>query len=395
MQPIFHNGQRMWLLSDPLQLSERQLLLPPVLARLLVYCDGRHTVEQMRRALSRDLGESVPLAPVADTLRQLDEAYLLENGRSAAAVDGLRVAYRAQAVRPAMHAGRGYPSDARALRRQFERYGAADVEGAATVAPWYGRGVISPHIDYQRGGPVYAQVWRRAAAAVQAADLVLMFGTDHRGGPASLTLTPLPYATPYGVIPTDTELVDALAETIGPENAYRLELNHRDEWAIELSAVWLHHARQGEMCPMVPVLVGSFYHLTPYGHPQQDENFMSFIDTVRDLTRNRRVLAVASVDYSHVGPAFDQPDRIMDATRRAALTDYDAGMRQTILAGDADGFYNYIAPSRNDTNICGFSSIYLLLQYLQATSGIEVAYTHCSADAADESLVSIGGMLLD
>jgi len=48
-------------------------------------------------------------------------------------------------------------------------------------------GVISPHIDYQRGGPVYAAVWQRAAGAIRGAELVIVFGTDHSGGPGKLT----------------------------------------------------------------------------------------------------------------------------------------------------------------------------------------------------------------
>ena len=43
------------------------------------------------------------------------------------------------------------------------------------------RGLICPHIDYGRGGPVYAEAWKRAADAVQEADLVVMLGPTTLG----------------------------------------------------------------------------------------------------------------------------------------------------------------------------------------------------------------------
>jgi AmmeMemoRadiSam system protein B len=390
--PITHHGQPMWLLVDPLQLGERQLIFPPGLAQILLYCDGAHSMAQIQQRLSLDLNEIVPLDVIEDAVAQLDALYLLDNARSRKAIDELRQTYRQQAFRPPAYAGRGYAATPTALAKQFAGYSSAD-DALSAWPEWRGRGIVSPHIDYQRGGPVYAKVWQRAAAAVKEADLVLMFGTDHKGGPASLTLTRLPYATPYGVIPTDLSLVNALAETIGEEQAFALELNHMAEHAIELSAVWLHHMRAAHMCPMVPILCGSFYHFTPNGHPYQDENLIEFVETLKQLTAGKRVLAVASVDYSHVGPAFDH-DYIMDGRRRALLRESDGRMRDAVLAGDAERFYREIAPSRNESNICGFSSLYLMLKYLEQTTGIEVAYEHCSADNEDHSLVSIGGMLL-
>ena len=52
----------------------------------------------------------------------------------------------------------------------------------AAAEPGPIRGVVSPHIDYARGGPVYKAVWSAAEQAVQDADLAIIFGTDHSGG---------------------------------------------------------------------------------------------------------------------------------------------------------------------------------------------------------------------
>ncbi len=231
-----------------------------------------------------------------------------------------------------------------------------------------------------------------------AADLVLIFGTDHNGSAGSVTLTPLPYATPYGVLPTDAAIIDHLAAALGPEAAYAEELNHRQEHSVELSAVWLHHVFHTAgvaPCPMVPILVGSFHHFVTSGsHPAQEERFNRFLDTLRRETAGRRVLVVGSVDLAHVGPAFGDAFG-MDAGRRSRLRGEDEALMTAVTAGDAAGFYRRIAAVEDRNRICGFSPLYLMLSYLGPATGRRVAYEHCPADAADTSLVSICGLLLD
>ena len=394
-QRIYHQGEPMWLLRDPWQLGERQLIFPDALAQLLLFCDGTRDARQIQAALSEHLDTTVPFDIVTEALAQLDAAYLLANDRSEARRQALVAGYRAQPHRPPALADLSYPASPAALDELFRGYGDGDT---ADAAAWQGRGVVSPHIDYQRGGPVYARVWRRAAPAVLAADLVLIFGTDHNGSAGSVTLTPLPYATPYGVLPTDAPLIDRLAAALGPEAAYAEELNHRQEHSVELSAVWLHHLFHTAgvaPCPMVPILVGSFHHFVTSGtHPAQDERFNRFLDTLRRETAGRRVLAVGSVDLAHVGPAFGDAFG-MDAARRARLRGEDEALMSAVAAGDATDFYRRIAPVEDRNRICDFSPLYLMLNYLGPTTGRRVAYEHCPADTADTSLVSICGLLLD
>ncbi|HOU42572.1 MAG TPA: AmmeMemoRadiSam system protein B, partial [Promineifilum sp.] len=270
-QPVQQYGESMWLLRDPWQLGERQLIFPAALAQMLPLCDGTRSPRQLQSDLSEDLGVPVPFDIISEALAQLDAAYLLHNDRYEARRQELLDVYRAQPFRPPALAGLSYPAAPAELSAQLRGYGHGD---SATVAEWQGQGIVSPHIDYQRGGPVYARVWRRAAPAVLAADLVLIFGTDHYGGPASITPTPLPYATPFGVLPTDRALIDRLAEALGPEAAYAEELNHRQEHSVELSAVWLHHIfREAGVapCPVVPILIGSFHHFVTSGNHPSDE----------------------------------------------------------------------------------------------------------------------------
>jgi len=388
----------MWLLRDPLELTDYQLVLPGPLAQLLMFFDGTRDLGQIQRAFELNFGEPIDLDIIQDIVAKLNEACLLDNERSQVSMAKLIENYRALPNRPPALAGLGYPVDPLELEAAFQAYGEGDDLNG--WHPWQGRGIISPHIDYYRGGPVYSQVWRRAQEAVRQADLVIIFGTDHNGSPGRITLTQKAYTTPYGVIPIDLAIVNTLAETLGPE-AYAEELHHRKEHSVELSAVWLHHimmANQSsgdQSCPMIPILCGSFHHfLMGDQHPADDLQLANFIESLIRVTEGKRVLAVASVDLAHVGPNFGD-NFIMDSERREKLTESDATLMKAISLGDADLFYNEIAKVEDRNRICGISSIYLMLRYLGATRGQVIAYEHCPADTEDTSLVSICGLLLD
>lgn len=390
-------GQPMWYLRDPLQLTPYQLIMPQTLAQMLVFCDGTRTPTEIHAAFCRHVGQMVDYAIITDALEQLDKACLLDNRRSQQVQAEMLKAYRAQPHRPPALAGLSYPGEAQALTALLQQYGAGDDLNG--WQPWQGRGIISPHIDYQRGGPVYAKVWRRAETAVAQADIVVIFGTDHNGSAGSVTLTRQAYATPFGVLPADPALVDQLATAIGEDAAYAEEIHHRQEHSIELSAVWLHYTYQKlglEPKPMVPILCGSFHHFVMNGsHPADDAGLTAVIETLRRETQGQKVLAVASVDFAHVGPNFGD-NFVMDPPRRAALQTADDNLMTAILRGDAADFYGQITAVQDRNRICGFSSIYLLLRYLDGVSGgRSIAYTHCPADPQDNSLVSISGLLLD
>jgi AmmeMemoRadiSam system protein B len=365
-------------------------------AILLTLLDGSRSVESVHREWCRRLGQTVDFDVVSETLETLDQAFLLDNARSRAARASRLASFRRQPHRLPALANHSYPGNPRDLDSLLLGYPNGD--HAAGDQHWHGRGIISPHIDYQRGGPVYARVWRRAAAAVLAADLVPILGTDHNGGPGTITLTRQAYATPYGVLPVAPNLINTLAEAIGEEAAFADELHHLEEHSVELSAVWLHHIchRAGKKPPpVVPILVGSFQHFLSNGaHPATDGRLSAFLDALHQGTRGLRVLVVASVDLAHVGPQFGD-DFLMDAERRKALQAADDRLMAAAALGDATAWYERIAAVNDRNRICGFAPTYLMLRYLGPTSGQQVAYAQCTADAQDGSVVSICGLLLD
>ena len=393
-QWIEQNGRPALLLQDRLAIGARGVVVPQALAPLLALCDGTRTPAGIRAALELRTGLRLDLPTVVNILSQLDEALLLDNERFAEAYRRTLETYRSSPFRPMALAGSSYPAEASEIGPLLDRYLAdagnnSDCETGSTSAV---RGLICPHIDYQRGWQVYARVWRRARHAVAKAELFIVLGTDHGGGPGELTLTRQSFQTPFGVLTTDLEAVEVVAEAIGPEAAFTSELNHRAEHSIELATVWLHHLVGDRPVRILPVLCGSFQPFVEgRDRPTSNERWQAAISALRRVARRERTLVVAAADLAHVGPAFGD-SRPIDLTERAALSAFDKEMLDTICRGDAEGFLELLAKEKDRRRVCGLPPIYLALQTLGSVKGEVAGYSQCPAPGG--SVVSIAGVLL-
>ncbi len=393
IRPIEQDGQRLFLLRDPSQISDAMLSIPQPLAPALMLCDGQWDVDSMILILEHHFRLRFEPGVLEGMIEALDDALFLDNGHFAQARQRVLDEYLTAPFRPPTLAGSSYPSDPGELRQLLDAYLAE--AGEIAPAPADARGLVSPHIDYRRGNAVYAKVWKRAAEAVKAADLIVMLGTDHFSDEeGSLTLTRQHYATPYGVLPTARDIVDKLAQAIGPPEAYQGELRHRGEHSLELVAVWLHHLREGKPVEIIPILTGSFGHFVKEGvSPADDPKMRALLDVLRRETQGQRVLIVASGDLSHVGPAFEGDP--LDAAAKAALAVEDDGVIERMCAGDAEGFYSVVQRIGNRNNVCGLPPVYLTLKLLGDAEGECMAYAMCPADGGHTSVVSVCGIVLE
>jgi AmmeMemoRadiSam system protein B len=403
-------GRAYYLLRDPLGLGEGALLVGQELGPALSLCDGsQEDARALQSTLLWQFGMRVEQAVIEELLAALDHSLLLENERSWAALTHKRESYRAAPFRPPTLAGLSYAETPTALRGQLRAY--ADhplpplprihplpVNGAR---PQNGRllpstpaaslpGIFSPHIDYERGGPVYAAAWERARDAANAADLVVMVGTDHYGDDL-FTLTRQSYATPFGELPTHTDLVDRLAGALGEEAAFRGELRHINEHSLELVAVWLHHVRGGRPVEVVPVLVGSLHEYYGNGSPESDPQVAAFLGTLGGELAGRNVFILASGDLAHVGPAFG--GAALTPGAREKVRQADVQSLAGLMAGDGEAFFRAIAAIRNRHNVCGVTPGYLALKLMGQVQGQLTAYQSCPADEANRSAVTIAGVV--
>ena len=394
-QLVQYEGGEYILLRDPLLMSQESVLIPQQLLPLMAMCDGTRDISSLQSAFQLNTGARLNDETMQDILSQLDEAFLLENGSYRAAVQVKIYEYREASHRPSSHADLVYPSDPKELASTFAGY----VQEAPPVnqtdhLPGDLVGMLCPHIDYARGHKTYAELWERARPSLDDIELVVLLGTDHSGSMGMITPTRQSYATPDGVLPTDTTIVDGLAEVLGQNQAYREEIHHLKEHSIELASVWLHHY-MGRSCPVVPVLCGSFHHfIVGPGYPGETKHITDAIAYMKEVTKNRRTLIIAAGDLAHIGPVFGDPQPI-DTIARAKLTSEDNASLEDFCKGDADGFLERSRRESDYRRICGLSPIYFTLKLVgDDVVGESMGYDQCPADADGGSLVSIAGALL-
>ncbi|MCH8195051.1 MAG: AmmeMemoRadiSam system protein B, partial [Chloroflexi bacterium] len=366
VRPGVEQGHPHLLLRDPLALSPHTVMVPRTLGMLLALLDGTRDVPTLASAYALRTGFSMTVDTVQQVVDGLSEALLLEDERSAEAYAAARREYLEAPFRKPALAGLAYPEDPVALAESLRGYcdlAPPEESGAGDrAAPVLG--IISPHIDYQRGGPVYGSVWQRAARAIEESDLVIVFGTDHAGGPGKLTLTRQDYATPWGPLPTARPIVDALADVLGEEEVFEEELHHRNEHSIELALVWLHYMLGARSVEVVPILCGSFHgFIAGDADPALWRPFDEALGVLREAASERRTLVIAAADLAHVGPAFGD-DRRWDDGNRAALRSADEALLRAISAGDADAFFGEVKQVSDRYRICGMPPIYLTLRLL-------------------------------
>jgi AmmeMemoRadiSam system protein B len=389
--PMVHQGQPALLLRDPLHLNERMVVVPQQLGAALALMDGTRDLNALRAALMIRAGLRLSNGELQQIVNQLDQALLLHNERFLEACETALTRYQQAAYRHPASAGASYPSEPNQLAAMLDGY----LDGIPAAEAFQGRGLISPHIDYERGGAVYAEVWQRMTGMAREAEIAVILGTDHNGSEGMLTLTHQNYATPYGVLPTATDVVDAVAEAMGPDLAFQEELHHIGEHSIELAAVWLHHVRERQPLELVPILCGSFQHFisTPF-EPGTDATFGQALEALKGALNGRKALVVAAGDLAHVGPAFGDPVPV-DFAGRARLMAADDALVETICQGDAEAFYRQIEAEKDRRNVCGLAPIYLTLRLLGETSGERAGYDRCPADQNGSSWVSICGIVLE
>lgn len=392
-RPFAQHGRRFVLLRDPLGLCEQVVLVPQELAPLLALCDGTRDLDTLAAALAIRYGLRVRTDVLRQLVEALDEALLLENGRYTQARAAALAEYRQAPFRRPTLAGKSYPEDPDALRALLQGHLDAADDGSTPAEPLAGsiRGLITPHIDFDRGASVYARVWTHAAEAVRSADLAIVLGTNHHGGEHDVTLTRQSYATPFGVLPTARDVVDAVAGAVGEELAFAGELDHRSEHSIELTAVWLHFTRGGQPCELLPVLCGPLARFV-YGEedPGADPALPRLVEALQAAAAGRRAVVIAAADLSHVGPAFG--GHPLDLANRARVQAADEELLERACGGDADGFLGAIRSVKNRHNVCGVSPIYLALRILGAARGERVAYAACPADEHGASAVTVCGV---
>ncbi|MBM4034692.1 MAG: AmmeMemoRadiSam system protein B [Planctomycetes bacterium] len=374
--PLRRQGRVVVQLHDPARISDRVLIVPQETLFLLSLLDGTNSVVDIQAALLRQFGELVFSDKIQEVVQQLDDALFLDSSHFRAHLAKAAEEFRQSPVRLPSSAGSAYPADPRELSTQLT--GLLTAEGSSSLKSEIGNrksqianpvvALIAPHIDFARGGPSYAHAYR-VLAQDSAADLFVILGTAHQAQDALFILTRKSFQTPLGTLPTNADLVEALARRYG-RDPFAEELVHRNEHSIEFQAVWLQHVLGGRQAEMLPVLCGSMERAVgDERSPREVPEIADFFDALREAVAasGRRTCAIAAADLSHVGRQFGD-DYELTPQVLEDVESADRAMLAHVVALAPDAFYDSVRGEGNARHICGVPPIYALLATTDATS---------------------------
>jgi len=356
---VLDDGSRAVALRDPLGILGEERVVTGPAWMVLAHCDGQRSLDDIQAALRRR-GAAAGRGVLEGLVREAIDAGLLVGPAYAALRRQALHAWRSAPVRSTSCAGSAYPADPAALRRLLDGF-LDRVErptrrtGSRRRGPGPVRLLVSPHIDYARGGPTYAHAWSALAEGCDA-DLFVVFGTAHATPDRPFTLTRQGFATPLGTVSTDARLVDRLVEALGEDTLLGDELCHKQEHSLELQLVWLRHVLGGRDVPVVPVLCSSLSHLHDPAAAAAP-----FLDALARAVAGRKVCWVAGADLAHVGPGFGD-ERPPSPAGLAALAREDVRTMGFVARGDALGFHRDAVRDGARRRLCGAAPIYAALR---------------------------------
>jgi AmmeMemoRadiSam system protein B len=240
---------------------------------------------------------------------------------------------------------------------------------------------LSPHIDFQRGGPVYTWSYRELVEQSHANTFVIL-GVAHQYCRRRFVLTCKDFETPLGVVATDRSYVDRIASLAG-RDLFDDELSHRTEHSIEFQVVFLQHVLGGRRnFTIVPILVGSFHDLMERGiDPIEDPEVRRFIEALRasEVASGKSVAYIGGIDLCHVGPEFGDPAPV-DASLQEQVRQFDGAMLDRAAAGDPQGWFRTAGAVGNRWRVCGLAATYTLLHAIGPARGRLLRYNQALDD---------------
>lgn len=376
--PVQASGQTFLCLQDPLNLTEKALFLPAGLSSILPLFDGRHSILDIQAAYMRRFGDFLFTEKIEEIIRQLEENFFLEGDRFQGALREKEEAFKKSTVREAVFSGKSYEDVPGRLRLQLEGYfKGPDGPGAFVKREPEGglKGVIAPHIDFQRGGFCYAFAHQEILERSPTHSFIIL-GTAHTYMETSFSITRKEFRTPVGTLQVNQELIDGIQSQCA-EDLCKDEEVHRNEHSIEFQCVFLRYLYP-EPIPLkiVPILCGSFHEAIEEGvSPMEMTPIRRFIEALREsvLSLGEGVCLIASADLSHIGHQFGDREGVREHDLRI-LAEEDREMLGYVERGDGEGFFQSISKEKDRRRICGLPAIYTLLKVLEGKEGRLLKY---------------------
>jgi hypothetical protein len=416
------NGEQIVGLADARQVTDKVVYASMAVQYVLPLMDGQHGLDQ----IIAEVGKGLTRPILEQLVGQLDDAGLLF-GPTFDAIDAkmkadfdsspnlppASSAAMAEAlVAQGVQAGEAEPASpeeanargATKMREMFDLWIVEAQKNLLTTPTITGqiRGLVAPHLDYQRGWLNYAAAWGRLRGTARP-DRVVILGTNHFGFATGVCGSDKGYQTPLGVCAADTGLIAALRKRLGEADSTKLFANrydHEREHSIELQIPWIQHVfgADGSNGRENPKVFGALIHdPTVNAGESYDGNGLgleAFIAALRGALQDvgGSTLVVSSADLSHVGPAFgdQQPLAGDDAAAnefRGKVFAHDREMLGMYAGGKPDDLMAAMGWQQNPTRWCSIGNMVAAFKVLEPAQ-VEIINYAAAVDPQGHTMVS-------
>ncbi|WP_437738042.1 AmmeMemoRadiSam system protein B [Sorangium sp. So ce1335] len=395
-----HHGRAL-MLRDTEGIAPSPVVVPAASSAVLARFDGRRSIDEIAREVSRSAGQHVDAAHVSRLADELERAWMLDSPRFHARRRTVVQSFDAAPIRMAAHAGGAYHGDRLRLADFIERQclraarpqGGAPGGAALHGAPRRMVGLCAPHMDLWRAAVGYGHAYAALEQALtgpglEKVDTFVLLGTSHAPMRRPYAVCEKTFTTPLGPLDPDREMIAELAAA-SRFDVHEDQYLHKNEHSIEFQTVFVRHLLGGRAAKIVPILCGLSDCQARRRDPAQDDRAESFLNALGDALAKRRdrVLVIAGADLAHVGPRFGDPAPL-DERQRRALRDRDLASIERATSIDPPGFFADVAQDLGTRRVCGLGPIYTLLRALPPSSRGEMLHYEQCIDPDEGSIVS-------
>jgi hypothetical protein len=395
IQRVNYKGNQALLVSDRIGLIENPLVLRGEALEILALIDGRRTAENIQLEFIRQKGYSLAgAALVTQILGEFKRLFLLDTPEFRQKKQELLREFSELAERPAALAGEAYPEEkdelSELVKQMVELEPLSDEPGKeiSSVDRKKLKALVAPHIDLRAGRRVYCRAYRMLKDC--SFDRVVVLGTGHSVDEGIFSLTEKDFRLPSGTVTTDKKAVRKL-KAAGGELVASHDFAHRKEHSIEFQLIFLQ-SLLGHGFELVPILCGSFHHwLKKVNRASEIPGIGAFLEELKSLSsdQQKHTLVVAGVDFSHVGPKFGHRESASEL--KEAMVFFDNKIIEALVRLDPLSFWKLHQEREDSFNVCGFSTLAVLLEMLQRGKGYLLGYD-LMMDEATQSAVSFAAI---
>lgn len=386
--PLADGKEGTFALHDPSGFAEVVLTVSEPALFILSLLDGRNAAQNVIEKFEARYGQRLGESTLADIVKDLAAARLLDGPEFEAHLEELLSEYRAAPVRKSVYGNQlGAPEQVRTyLAEMLAPPNDAPTRNGPIV------GLIAPHLDYPRGGPCYAKAYGVLHGHPRP-DRCVILGTNHFGRSTSVVATVKSFQTPLGVTQVDTSFLEAVEKRCG-FNLREGELDHQREHSIEMQVMCLQHLFGSGTFTIIPFLCPDPCGAT--GTKPLDGRGVDLRDFARALTEEVEAdgadtLLVAGADLSHVGRQFGDTFRL-DESFLASVEQRDRRALEHIESSRPDGFLSAIAEEDNPTRVCSAGCMFVVATVLRDATPTMLGY-HQAFNAEAQICVSCTAMI--